>query len=243
MADLPATAPVRVWALPPVWGAPNPSPFVIKLLTWLRMAGIAYETPPMTRPPASRTGKIPYVELADGRILYDSGLIVETLAAERGVDLDAGLDPLARARGHVIRRACEEHLYFAGAWERWLGAGAERTRADYFRHLPAPLRPIAAFVATRNMRRNLHGQGLARHRPEDVVRAARADVDALATLVGAGPYVLGDTPRTVDATVHGLLWALRSNPYESAMRALVEGHPNLVAYSDRMRERYWGDWR
>lgn len=241
MSDVPAPAPLQLFALPPIWGAPSPSPFAIKLQTWLRMAGIPYATPPMTGPPASASGKIPYVRMPDGRILYDSGLIIATLSAERGVDLDAGLDPAGRARAHAIRRMLEEHLYFAGAWERWVDTGAARTAVDYFRHLPWGLRQLAPLIAGRGIRRNLHGQGMGRHRAEDIRAAGIADIDALATLLGEGPFVLG-APSTVDATALGVLWALSANPFPSVFRDAVLARPNLVAYTARMRGRYWSDW-
>jgi glutathione S-transferase len=241
MPDAVATAPVLLYALPPIWGTPSPSPFVIKLLTWLRMAGIPYEIPALTRPPASPTRKIPYVELPDGRLLYDSTLIIETLGRERGIDLDAGLDAVTRARGLAIRRMCEDHLYFAGAWERWEGNGARHTRADYFRHLPALLRPVAAAIAGRGMRKNLQGHGLGRLPAPEIRRAAAADLDALAALLGESPFVLG-LPSTVDATVVGFLWSGSANPFPSAVGEAIGHHPNLMAYLDRMRGRYWADW-
>jgi hypothetical protein len=142
--------PVRVFGLPPVWGTPNPSPFVIKLLTWLRMAGIAYEQVVLKRPPQSPTGKIPYVVLPDGRLLSDSSAIVETLAVERGVDLDAHLDARGRAEAHVIRRTIEEHLYFVGLYERFATPeGFARTGVDYFRHAPWPVPRRGSCGATR----------------------------------------------------------------------------------------------
>src|SRR5687767_11238947 len=100
---------IAVHALGPIWGAPSPSPFVIKLLTWLRMAGVEHRLVPLRRPPQSATGKMPYITWADGRMLADSSAIIETLGKERGVDLDAHLDPRAKAEAHLIRRAIEEH--------------------------------------------------------------------------------------------------------------------------------------
>lgn len=235
-----ALRPIQVYALPPIWGTPSPSPFVIKLYTWLRMAGLPYETPPLKGRPASRTGKIPYVRLSDGRELYDSTLIIETLAQERGVDLDAALDPHRRALGHVLRRTIEEGTYFCGAWERWFGAGAQATRRDYFLHLPALARPLVATIAARGMRTNLHGQGTGRHRPEDIRRFAAADLDAVAELF-EGPYVLGE-PSSVDATVFAFLWGWSAGPFATPLRERLQQHPELVAYAERMRARWFPEF-
>lgn len=238
-----ATAPVVVHVLPPVWGSPSPSPFAIKLLTWLRMARVPHEVRPLQRPPQSKTGKIPYVTLPDGRMLHDSGLIVATLGRERGVDLDAGLDPAARGTGHAVRRMLEEHTYWAGVHDRWLtDAGFEATAAGYFRHLPAVGRAIVPRVLRRRMRGYLYAQGLGRHPPETIADLARADLAALASVLGDREFLLGP-PSTVDATATGLLWALSCHPFPSAATDAVRAHPTLLAYLDRMRATYWSDFR
>jgi glutathione S-transferase len=240
--NAPANVPVKVFGLPPIWGSPSPSPFSIKVMTWLRMAGIEYERPPMKGPPKSATGKVPWVELADGEVLSDSSLIIERLSADRGIDLDAVLDAHTRAVGVAIQRMIEEHLYFVGAWERWLtDDGFAHSSRDYFRHLPGPIRFLLPRMLRRKMRANVHGQGVGRHSPKTITAMAKVDIDALAVILGDNEFVLGP-PSTLDASTFGLVWAMRSNPYQSDLRKCIEAHPNLVAYAERMRERYWSDW-
>jgi glutathione S-transferase len=239
----PAAAPLVVHLLPPLWGSPSPSPFAIKLLTWLRMAGIPHEARALTRRPRSSTGKIPYVELPDGRVLHDSGLIIATLGRERGVDLDRDLDPARKAVGHTIRRMLEEHTYWAGVHDRWITEqGFVLTARDYFPEQPAVVRAILPRLLRRSMRRSLHGHGLGRHPPEVVADLAAADLAALSALLGDQPYALGDRPATVDATVTGILWSATSNPFPSVVGDAIRSHPNLVAYLARMRAAYWADF-
>ena len=57
-----APKPIILWQMPPIWGLPNPSPFCMKLETWLRMSGLPYEAKAITGPPKSKSGKIPYIE-------------------------------------------------------------------------------------------------------------------------------------------------------------------------------------
>ena len=239
MSDLPVVSPIRVFALPPIWGAPNPSPFVIKLLTFLRMAGLPYEMPGLTGPPQSPTGKIPYVELPGGERLHDSGLIVDALTSRYHLTLDDGLSAGQLALSHAVRRMVEEHLYFVGAYERWLTpAGYAETSRAYFAHMAAPLRLLLPLVLRRRIRANMHGQGIGRHPPETVAAAGRADVEALATLLGEGEYFHGH-PTSIDATLYGFIAAWMSNPYASPVKSDAQRHPNLVAYYERMRARYW----
>jgi glutathione S-transferase len=237
-------APIIVRGLPPIWGAPSPSPFVIKLLTWLRMAGIAHQLKPLDLPPRSTTGKIPYIELPSGEVLADSSRIIARLSKERGVDLDAGLDGRSRATAQLVHSTLEGHLYFAaGLYERFASPeGWAHTRRDYFRNLPMPMRAVAPLLARRNALRNLHGQGTGRLPRDEVAAIARADLRALSATLGESAYVLGDRPHTVDATALGFLWAISSHPFESASRAALESHANLVEYVARMRARCWADF-
>lgn len=233
---------VVVRGLPPVWGTPSPSPFVIKLLTWLRMAGVEHELRPLRAPPRSVTGKIPYIELPGGEILSDSARIIAHLSKERGVDLDAGLGDEARATARLVHCTFETSLYFAAFYERFITPeGWSHVRRDYFATLSAVPRALAPLMVRRAARRNLHGQGTGRLPPEDVAAMARADLSALATTLGDKPYFVDAVPRTIDATALGFLWAYSSHPFASACREALASHANLVAYVARMRERYWAE--
>jgi len=236
------TEPIIVRGLPGIWGAPSPSPFVIKLLTWLRMAGIEHRLVPLAGFPRSSTRKMPYIELANGEIVADSARIIARLSKDRAIDLDAGLDASSRAMAQLVTCTIEEHLYFCGLYARFATPeGWAHTKRDYFAHLPFPARMIAPILVRRGAMKNLHGQGTGRLPREDVEERARRDIEALSTLLGDEPYVLGDTPRTVDAAALGILWAITCVPFESAAKRATEEHPNLVAYVHRMRERYWSD--
>jgi glutathione S-transferase len=240
MSELPATAPLLVWSLPPVWGTPSPSPFVIKLLTWLRMAGIPHEVRALTGPPRSPTGKIPYVQLPDGSLLHDSAFIITELGRRHGVDLDASLTAEQRATGLAVRRMVEESLYFTGLWERWISdAGYAHTARDYFAHMPLIARAVVPAVLRRKIRRDLQGQGTGRHPPETIAAHTRADADALAALLGDKEFMLG-APSTVDASVYGVVTAMTANPWDSFVKQAIEARPNLIAYRERMKARYWG---
>jgi glutathione S-transferase len=235
-------ASVDVFGLPPIWGVPAPSPFTLKLLTWLRMAGVPHRAVTLTRPPASATGKIPYVQLADGRILHDSTLIIEALTAERGVDLDGGLTSLQHATGHAVTRMIEDHLYFCCLSERWISdAGYACTSRDYFAHLPPPLRWLMPVILRRRIRAYLHGQGLGRHPPETAVRFGCDDLRALSAILAGQAFLLG-RPSSYDAVVFGFLWAISAHPFPSRLTEAVRGDTGLVSYRDRVRARWWSDW-
>ena len=99
-------------------GHMNASPFVGKLETWLRLAGIPYVFQ-AGNPLKAPKGKMPFVE-DDGVVMGDSQLIIERLTEKYKVTLDDHLSDTARAEGHLARRALEEGAYFGLAYTRWV---------------------------------------------------------------------------------------------------------------------------
>lgn len=237
-----ATEAVVFWQPRPCWGLPNPSPFCMKLETWLRMAGLPYEAKSLTGPPKSPSGKMPYVVRADGSYLWDSTLIIETLAREHGVDLDQGLSEDQRALSTLLQRTFEEELYFLTLHDRWADErGWAVTSEAYFGTLSWPLRTFVVPMIRRQVLAAGRGQGVLRLPEGQRERKARADIAAIATILGEQPYFLG-RPSTIDATAHALLANILWSPIESPLADAAREHPNLVAYCDRMRETYYADW-
>ena len=220
------------------WDLPNPSPFCLKLETWLRLAEIEYETVPWV-PGASPTSKAPFV-VVDGETIADSSTIVRELTARFGIQLDAQLDPVQRAQAVLIRRTLEEHTYFALIRDRWLD---DTMWADYRQiigqTIPALVRtPVSAFLR-RKVRSMVHAQGLGRLPQEEVWSRAIEDVDAVLALLGDSPYVFGDAPTSVDAVVYAF-FALLIHPIgRGRLSEHCRKQPALTAYVERMAARVW----
>lgn len=232
-------AKLTVHGLPPIWGIASPSPFCLKLETWLRIAGIEYEAAALERPPSTRTRKIPFVTLADGTELVDSESIIDELAQRFGVQLVADEDELRRATLHLALRTLEEHTYFVGVYWRWGDAvSAERTGRDYFSFLPPIIRSIAARQARGTMRKNLWGQGIGRLDADVLTRRGIKDLDALSTLLGDREW-FDEGPGLLDATAYGFFGNVLYAPLESPFRVAVLQHTNLVDHVERVRARYW----
>lgn len=234
--------PIVLHQMPRFWGIPNASPFCVKVETWLRMVELPYEARPLTRPPASKSGKIPYVDLPDGTRIEDSGLILRTLTNRHQLELDADLTPEQSARSVMLTRLVENHLYFAMGYERWrLPGGYAAVSEAYFRQAPALARPLVAYMAKRSILAALHGHGLGRMETDEVLHRGRADLDALADAL-TSDWFLGPAPHSIDATVFGLIANLLHTPYPSALRDHLKTRPKLLAWEERMRGRYWADW-
>lgn len=234
--------PIQVAGMGPAWGLPSPSPFCLKLETWLRIEGLAYTRLILNKPPQSRTGKVPYLVRPDGSTLADSNIIIESIAKERGIDPGYGATPDERARAHAILRTIEESLYFCAVWERWvLPECWPVTRGGYFGQLPPGLRSLVAALVRRKIRQALHGQGISRHEPDRVTALGTADVKALSVLLGDRPFFTGSRPGVVDASAYGTLANFLGFPCRTPLKSAVEAQPNLIAFCNRMKEAYWND--
>lgn len=230
---------ITLYQFPPALGLPNASPFCLKLELYLRMAGLPYRNRYTLELHRAPKGKLPWID-DDGTVIADSGLIIEYLKRTHGDPLDGDLTPLQRARALAITRLCEEHLYWTVLHGRWLSAeGWKMTRPGFFGALPWPLRMVVAWVARRGIRPQLHGHGMGRHTPEQIQSLGVADIDALAVLLGEEEYFLGAQATLVDAVAAAFLANILMVPLETPIKSAAAGHANLVAYCQRMAQRYF----
>lgn len=230
---------ITLYQFPPAFGLPNASPFCLKLELYLRMAGLPYRNRYTLELHRAPKGKLPWID-DDGTVVADSGLIIVYLKRKFGDPLDGDLTALQRAHALAITRLLEEHLYWAVLHDRWIASpGWEMTRPGFFGALSWPLRVIVPWVARRGIRAELNGHGMGRHAPQQIHALGLADVDALATLLGDRMYFLGERPASVDAVATAFLANILMVPLETPIKAAAAGHPNLVAYCQRMAQQYF----
>lgn len=221
-------------------GAPDSSPFVIKTMVLLKLAGLAYRDV-QGNPLKAPKKLLPYIE-DEGVTVADSTLIRLHIERKYGFDVDAALNPEQKALAWAVERMCEDHLYFAMLEERWLDrATFKKGVGTMFGVLPAPLRPIAKVMLRRANAARLHGHGLGRHSKSDIAMLATRDIDALAALIGDKPYLMGEKPCGSDALVFGIVTSILTPPLDGALRAAMQKHANLVAYRDRLTRQFFPD--
>lgn len=229
---------ITLLKFPPAFGLTDPSPFCIKVELLLKLAGLAYRTECVTNPGRGPKGKLPAI--VDGvETIGDSEIIRWHLERRYGVDFDAGLSAVERARAHAYARLLEERTYWAIAATRWLEDEHWQTTLDgIFVSVPALLRrPIGALVR-RRIRRAHHAQGMGRHGREERYAMARRDIDAIAAELGDKPYMMAAEPTGLDATVHPFISGIVDPPFPSPAAEAVRGHANLMAYNARMKARF-----
>src|SRR5262249_40932699 len=102
--------PLRLYTFGPAWGLPTIGPFGLKLEACLRMLELPYERVVENDPRKGPKGKSPWIE--DGGVrIGDTECVLQYLGQKRGIELDRDLSPVQRARGHMLRRALEEHFH------------------------------------------------------------------------------------------------------------------------------------
>jgi glutathione S-transferase len=229
---------IRLHQFAPAFGLPNASPFCMKVEVYLRMAALPYETVNGNLLKAPK-GKLPFIE--DGPLrVADSSLIIQHLQRVYGDPLDAALTPLQRAQGLALQRLFEEDLYWALLFTRWVEpAGWEKTRPAFFGSLPWPLSWLVPPLARRGLRGQLRGHGMGRHSREEIHALGCQDLGAVAELLADKPYMLGEQPSTLDATAYAFLANVLWAPVDSPLRAHAAARPNLLAYCQRMKARYF----
>ena len=231
-----------VHGFPPAPPLASPSPFCLKLELWLRLAGLPYRAKGDYDPIRAPKGKAPWVTLDDGTTLSDSSHIIDALTERHGVTLDDGMDDTDRATAVLLQRTIEEHLYFALLYMRWQDPDGWATyRRTYFDvAFPKPMRWVMPPMARRSCLRTLQSQGMGRHSRSEVVSRGARDLAAIAAVLADRPYALGDTPRSVDATVWSILACLHLAAFQDPLVDAMRSHPNLVAYTERLHAAHWG---
>ena len=217
-----------------VWGI-NPSPFCLKVETYCQLAGIPYKSVKALPFKAPR-GKLPFI-VDGGRRIADSGLIIDHLRANAAWDLDYGLDRRKQAMGHLLRRTCEESLYFTVVYSRWIDDDGWAVAApEFFRGLPAVLRAVVPARTRKKVREQLRQQGYGRHDRDEVFSLGAADLASIATFLGDHVFAVTDRPTSYDATVYALLKSILAPPLESPLKKAALALPVLSDYLARVEK-------
>jgi glutathione S-transferase len=232
---------IKLYTFGPLANLPDASPFVVKAMLLLKLAGLDYveDRSGFHRAPK---GKLPYIE-DDGVVVADSAFIRFHLEEKHGAQFDAHLTPEQRALGWAIERMCEDHLYWLVVQIRWLDdANFERGPARFFNSAPALLRPFIKKMVRAKVAKALHAQGLGRHCDAERLRLGVKDVESLSLLLGDKPYFLGDAPSGTDAVALAFLGGLLSPIAVSPLRDAALQKANLVAYRDRMIRQFFPEF-
>ena len=230
---------IKLYQFRPIWGLPNPSPFCLKLETYLRMANIPYELASHADVRKAPKKKLPYIE-HEGRVIADSHFIIAYLEKTFNQPVDGHLNVQQRARALAIRHLIEDSLYWAGVYSRWIDSDHWKSvKKAYFGFLPPIIRIVIPEFVRRRVASDIYSQGLGRHSQDEIYQIAKEDVSALSVLLGEQDYFMGNQVCSVDASAYGMLANLIWVPVDSPLKAHAQQLDNLVAYCERMKSAYY----
>jgi glutathione S-transferase len=233
---------LTLYQFPRFWGIPNPSPFCLKLETYLRLAKVPYEVAATTAMAKTPKGKLPFV-IDDNIRLADTSLIIDHLKKQYGNPLDSNLTAMQKAQGIMLQRAMEEHLYFVIVYFRWLTPDFfNYIKGHFFKKMPAILRLFVPALIQRMVRKQLHYQGIARHSEAEIMELVKPDIDALVTILGTQKFVFGDQPSSFDASVFAMLLSILRPTVPNPLKAYVGQFSTLTTYTDRVFELAFPDF-
>jgi len=229
---------ITLYTFGPSFGLPDPSPFAIKAIALLKLAGVDFKLAngdPRKAPKA----KLPWID-DNGKRIADSTFIGFHLQESYGIDFYADTTPADRATGWAFEKMCEEHLYYAIVYERWMiEENFNKGPRKFFDIVPMPMRPVVIRLVRRQVKRDLHGQGLGRHTHDEIVLLAKRDIEALSQFLGDKTYFLGDRVTGSDAVVAAFILSVQAKYFPGPLRDAVLAHHNLVAYARRMGEHWF----
>jgi glutathione S-transferase len=229
---------ITLYAFGPAFGQPDMSPFVMKAMVHLKMAGLAYEVNTRGLPKAPK-GKLPYIMDGDQRVA-DSTMIRWHIERTRGMDLDAGLSPEQRGVAWAVEKLLEDHLYWLSLHNRWADDdNYEKGPKAYLSKLPFPLGLIVPPLVRRKLLGNLKSQGTGRHSDAEREALVTKAVQSLADILGDKPFLTGYTRSATDGTALAFLLAGLCPTFDGPIRREIRRHPNLLAYAERMRQCYF----
>ncbi len=224
----------------PAFGQPDSSPFVMKAMALLKLSGQSFTTSVYAGgSKLGPKGKRPYL-VDDGVTVADSTLIRFHLEQTYGLDFDAHLTPQQKGVTWAVEKMCEEHLYFALVYFRWMvDENFNKGPATFFNKAPALIRPFVR-AAMRNKSRNmLHAQGLGRHTEGEMTQLACRDIDALAQVLGDAEWFGGASPCSADASAGAFVMACLCEHFDTPLLTRAKSNTNLVAYAQRVQSHFF----
>jgi len=240
---------MKMYGYLPAWGCSDMSPFVSFTDAYLRMAGIPFKAEILYRGDLTATpkGKLPWIVDVDGTNVSDTQLIQYYLEEKYDNKLDGWLSKEQKAQAAIMNRAIGEFWYWIVVQTRYRRdedfAIYDPLWVKFLAWLPVEQRaqPVSDFRDHLLTQFWHHGTG--RNSEAEVEMIAAKLTDAMSDLLGDKPYMFGDKPSSLDANIYAGLVHVMFTPFPSPIGQYPKTKPNLVAYTDRIFDKYYPELR
>ena len=226
----------------PHFNMPDASPFCIKGLLLMKLSGLPFETTQMSFKQAPK-GKAPYL-VDGGKVIADSHFIMKHLETKHGIDFTGGYSAENLAIGWAAARMMEEHMYFLNGYERWMvDENFWKGPIQFFKDVPAPIRPLIARLIRKKTGKTHQAQGLGRHSNDERFELAKGNMIAVEAMLGKNKYFLGNTVSAADASVFPFIWTASSSYFKSRIADYVRTRPMIEEYLKRMKAEFFPEYQ
>lgn len=231
---------IKLYSFGSGFGVADPSPFVLKVDVYMRMANIQFENvPDVSNMRKAPKGKLPYIVDGD-TTLADSQFIISYLQNKYKVDLDSSLSAEQKNIAYLTGKSLDENLYWCLVYSRWAKDDTwSHVKKAFFGSMPFPLKFIIPPLARKGIISALQQQGIGRHTDEEIKTIAQETFQALSGILGDKTYFFGESPCTFDATAFAFLSEFISVTLSNQINDLARGYSNLVDYCNNMRAQYY----
>ncbi len=218
----------------------DPSPFVLKVDAYMRMANIEYKNvPDVNNLRKAPKGKLPFITDGDTTVA-DSQFIIAYLQEKYQIELDSALSAKQKSIAYLMGKALDEDLYWCLVYSRWVKNDTwPIIKKAFFESMPFPLKIVVPVIARKGVISALHKQGLGRHSDEQINLIAEKTFQSLSEILADKKYFFADSPCTFDATAFGFLSQFINVTINNKMNELARNHDNLVVYCNAIRDKYY----
>lgn len=214
---------------------PTYSPFCLKAMCLLEMAGQAWEPEYALDLSTMPLGKVPVLRVGE-RLIPDSHFIQAYLEEEAGANFHSGLSEAQKAESHALIRMVEESLRLGLVHDRWLDPAVWPVMRDgFFAGVPVEAREAVAAEVQAQVKAGLMSEGMARFTPQDRLRRMVQDLDAVQVTLGDKAFLFGDRPTAADAAIAPVLDMILALPAPTDLRKAAEGRAVFAPYAARVR--------
>jgi len=234
---------VYLYQSPRTQQIPSISPQELKLESWLKLHGIAYENVDHNSKAVSKKGTLPFIELNGEEI---DATMQHVLTEKFSKDMSANLNQEQKNVEHAMIKMVENHLYWAIM--HWRTSHVDNTLKAYKIHLPTFLGsklPMGIlnlqfrFNHIKKVQKKIKSQSL-----NNIEELGKNDLEVLSTMLAEKEFMFGDEPSMLDMVVYSHLAQLVmvEAEYTCPLRDYLQDTcKNLVGLVSRMKDRCWGE--
>lgn len=218
----------------------DPSPFVVKVDAFLRMAKLDFETvvssSNLKKAPKS---KLPFID-DDSERIADSEFIIDHLMNKYQLTINDFLTDDQQAQVYLLTKSLDENFYWCLVYSRWVLKDTwPMVSKTFFSGLPWPLKLFVPSIVQKSVLKNLNGQGLGRHSESDILAIQDKTLSALSQLLSDKAYFFGDKACSFDASAYAFLSSFISVDFDNVFNVQARKYEKLVSYCLRFEKEYY----